>query len=245
MKASCASDIGRKRKVNEDRCFFDANRGLFIVADGVGGHRAGETASEIAVKTVSTSLFPAGGAADYERTGGSVSDAIRRSIGEANEAIYTAASRNPELRGMGTTIVVALRSDSELCIAHVGDSRAYLIRDDLIKQLTEDHSFVAELVRLGRITPEEARRHHLRHVITRCLGTEPQVDVDIQEIRLLSGDYVVLCTDGLSDLVSDGVIKDVVLDAGEPTKACRRLVHLANELGGTDNITVIVVHLDM
>ena len=245
MKVGCASDIGRKRKVNEDRCFFDANKGLFIVADGVGGHIAGETASEIAVKTILASLFPAGGVADYERTGDSVSDAIRRSIREANEAIYTAASRNPELRGMGTTIVVALQSDSELYIAHVGDSRAYLIRDDLIKQLTEDHSYVAELVRLDRITPEQARRHHLRHVITRCLGTEPQVEVDIQEIRLLSGDYVVLCTDGLSDLGSEGVIKDVVLDVREPVEACRRLADLANELGGTDNITVIVAHLDM
>lgn len=245
MKVGCASDIGRKRKVNEDRCFFDANRGLFFVADGVGGHRAGETASEIAVKTISRSLFPAGGVADYEGMEGSISDAIRRSIREANEAIYTAASRNPELRGMGTTIVVALQSDSELYIAHVGDSRVYLIRDDLIKQLTEDHSYVAELVRVGRITAEEARRHHLRHVITRCLGTEPQVDVDVQEIRLRSGDYVVLCTDGLSDMVSDGLIKDVVIDVREPVEACGRLVDLANELGGTDNITVIVVHFDM
>lgn len=245
MKAGCASDIGRQREANEDRCFFDANRGLFIVADGVGGHRAGETASEIAVKTVSRSLFPAGGAAVYERGGGSVSDAIRRSIGEANEAIYTAASQNPELHGMGTTIVVALQSDSGLHIAHVGDSRAYLIRDDLIRQLTEDHSYVAELVRAGRITPEEARRHHLRNVITRCVGTEPQVEVDIQEVRLLSGDYIVLCTDGLSEFVSDGLIKDVVLDAEEPAKACKQLVDLANELGGTDNITVIVAHFDM
>lgn len=245
MKVSCASDIGKQREVNEDRCFFDANTGLFIVADGVGGHRAGETASEIAVKTVSKSLFPADGTAVYERREDAVSDAIRRSIEEANEAIYTAASQNPELHGMGTTIVVSLQSDSELYIAHVGDSRAYLIRDDMIRQLTEDHSYVAELVRAGSITPEEARRHHLRNVITRCVGTEPQVEVDIQEVRLVSGDYVVLCTDGLSELVSDDFIKDVVLDAGNPTEACRQLVDLANQLGGTDNITVIVVHFDM
>lgn len=243
MKAGCASDIGRERKVNEDRCFFDADRGLFIVADGVGGYRAGETASEIAIETILRSLFPADEAAVHER-GGSISDAIKRSIGEANEAIYTAASQNPELHGMGTTIVVALQSDSELYIAHVGDSRAYLIRDDLIRQLTEDHSYVAELVRAGKITPQEARRHHLRNVITRCLGTEPQVEVDIQAVRLASGDYVVLCTDGLSEMVSDGLIKNVVLDVGEPAKACRQLVDLANELGGTDNITVIVVHFD-
>ena len=146
---------------------------------------------------------------------------------------------------MGTTIVVALQSGSGLYIAHVGDSRAYLIRGDLIKQLTEDHSYVAELVRLDRITPEQARRHRLRHVITRCLGTEPQVEADIQKIKLLSGDYVVLCTDGLSDLVSDGVIKDVVLSVRDPVEVCRRLVDLANELGGTANITVIIVHFDM
>jgi serine/threonine protein phosphatase PrpC len=164
---------------------------------------------------------------------------------EVNEASYTVASQNPKLHGMGTTIVVALQSDSELYIAHVGDSRAYLIRDDMIRQLTEDHSYVAELVRAGSITPEEARRHHLRNVITRCVGTKPQVEVDIQEVRLVSGDHIVLCTDGLTEFVSDGIIKDLVLDAGEPAKACKQLVDLANQLGGTDNITVIVAHFDM
>ena len=144
MKVGCASDIGKKREVNEDRCFFDANIGLFIVADGVGGHKAGEIASEIAVKTVSQSLFPDGRTTVHENRGGSVSDAIRRSVEEANEAIYAAASQNPDLHGMGTTIVVALQSYTELYIAHVGDSRAYLIRNHLIKQLTEAHSYVAE-----------------------------------------------------------------------------------------------------
>lgn len=244
MKVGCASDIGKIRKVNEDRCFFDANRGLFIVADGVGGHRAGEMASEMAVKTVLRSLFPAGGTSNKEKEV-SVSDAIRRSIEAANEEIYKAASQNPELHGMGTTIVVALQSNSELYIAHVGDSRAYLIRDNLIRQLTVDHSYVAELVRAGKITPEEARTHHLRNIITRCVGTEPQVNADIQEVKLISGDYIVLCTDGLSEFVSDSLIKNVVLDTGEPAEACRQLVDLANQRGGSDNITVIVVHLDM
>jgi serine/threonine protein phosphatase PrpC len=220
------SHPGRKRRRNEDA--WVCHPPLFAVADGMGGARGGEIASRVAATALGESVD------------GSGESRVVALIQEANRQVYERAREDSDASGMGTTITVALFEDGIVSIGHVGDSRAYLIRDRKVDQLTEDHSLVAELVRSGRLSPEEAEIHPQRSVITRALGTDPDVDVDVFSVEARPGDLFLICSDGLTAMVDDAAILDVVerqrddLDA-----AAKELVAAANRNGGEDNITVV------
>ena len=228
-KVAGVSDTGRKRRRNEDS--YVCRPPLFAVADGVGGARAGELASSLAAGALSESAGSA-------RLPGE--ERVASLIREANRRVYERASSDQDLSGMGTTMTLALADDGVVAIGHVGDSRAYLIRDGRLEQVTQDHSLVAELMRDGRLSPEEAATHPQRSVITRVLGTDPDVDVDTFSVRARRGDLFLLCSDGLTGMLSDEQILMVVerhrdnLDA-----AARALIKAANRGGGDDNITVV------
>jgi serine/threonine protein phosphatase PrpC len=237
------TDVGRKREHNEDNMAYVipkdpqvmAMKGaLFIVADGMGGHAAGEVASEIAVDTVSNAYYMD----DNEE----VIPPLLQSIKRANLAIHQRAAENLLRSGMGTTCVTAVLRGNMAYIANVGDSRGYLVRGGLVRQITQDHSWVAEQVRAGLLTEEQARTHAQRNVITRCLGTQPDVDVDVFIEPLQENDCIVLCTDGLSGLISDEEVMRIV-NQSVPQESVYHLVERANENGGPDNITAIVVRV--
>lgn len=237
------TDVGRKREHNEDNMAYVipkdpqvmAMKGaLFIVADGMGGHAAGEVASEIAVDTVSNAYYMD----DNEDVPTPLLQAIKR----ANLAIHQRAAENLLRSGMGTTCVAAVLRGNMAYIANVGDSRAYMVRGNKVRQITLDHSWVAEQVRAGLLTEEQARTHAQRNVITRCLGTQPDVEVDVFLEPLQENDCLVLCTDGLSGLISDEEVLRIV-DQSVPQESVYHLVERANENGGPDNITAIVVRV--
>jgi protein phosphatase len=233
------TDVGLRREANEDAYLVDVERGLFAVADGMGGHAAGEVASRLAIETLASGLES--GASDSE-------EEMRRSltavIQAANERIAREIRARESLRGMGTTVVAALCRGTRLVVAHVGDSRAYLVRDGLIERLTRDHSWVNEQVQMGILSEEEAQRHPFRNVITRALGSAEPVAVDTVSRALKGGDILLLCSDGLNGLVLDEVILERVLAAsGDLEKAARSLVDAANAAGGDDNVTVVLLRL--
>jgi PPM family protein phosphatase len=220
------SDAGRKRRRNEDA--WVCHPPLFAVADGMGGARGGEIASRVAATALGESVD------------GSGESRVIALIQEANRQVYERAREDTDASGMGTTITVALFEDGIVSIGHVGDSRAYLIRDRKVDQLTEDHSLVAELVRSGRLSPEEAETHPQRSVITRALGTDPDVDVDVFSVEAKPGDLFLICSDGLTGMVDDETILDVVERQREDLDAsAKELIAAANRMGGDDNITVV------
>jgi PPM family protein phosphatase len=224
---AAVTDPGRRRRRNEDA--YVVQPPLFAVADGMGGAQAGEIASRIAASVLRDS------------DGDTGEDAVVNLIQEANRRVYEAAASDEARAGMGTTMTAALVEDGAVLIGHVGDSRAYRIRDGALLQLTEDHSLVAELVRSGRLSPEEADTHPQRSVITRVLGTDPDVDVDTFEIEARPGDVFMICSDGLSSMVDDETILSVVeRNRADLQQTARALVDAANRGGGEDNITVIV-----
>jgi len=224
---------GRKRPKNEDAVGHALTPwgGVFVVADGMGGHRTGEVAARLAVETILESLKEAEPSPK----------ALLEAFEGANARIYAEAQR-PENRGMGTTATCLLLDLPYALIAHVGDSRAYLLRGEELSLLTEDHSWVAERVRQGLLSPEEARTHRWRNVITNALGSFPQARVDLLGLKLLPEDTFLLCTDGLSGVLEDRTLKEVLKNF-PPEEAARRLVELANEWGGPDNVSAIVVRL--
>ena len=234
------SQAGLQRAVNEDHLATPegldseilARRGrLYIVADGMGGHAAGEQASALTVSTVMEAYY---GHPSLD-PGQALTDAIR----QANAAIYRQAQR-AETAGMGSTVVAALVRGHELYIAHVGDSRAYLIRGQTIRQLTRDHSWVAEQVRAGLLSEEEARHHPQRNIVTRSLGSEPEVEIDLSREALSPGDAVLLCSDGLTDQVRDEEIGQIVAGS-DPSEAANQLIELASQRGGSDDVTALVI----
>jgi PPM family protein phosphatase len=238
MKVAAATDRGRVRPANEDSVLADPKAGILIVADGMGGHAAGEVASDLAVRTISEGLREAL-AADPGLP--ELPSLLRQVIERANLAIRERAAGDLSLRGMGTTLAMAVARGGRLWLAHVGDSRAYLLRNGQIRRLTEDHSLVAQMVRAGQITLEESRKHHLRNVITRSLGFEANAQAEIQMIDWTPGDCLLLCSDGLTNLMEDSEIAGAVAACGEDLPAaCRELIGLANERGGTDNVSVVV-----
>jgi protein phosphatase len=219
------TDTGRRRRHNEDT--YVLHPPLF--ADGMGGAQAGELASRLAAEAIEDAQGDGGGA---ERVTSLVQDANRR--------VYDRSRQDSTLSGMGTTMTVALVEDDVVTIGHVGDSRAYLIRGGALKQLTDDHSLVAELVRSGRLTPEEAESHPQRSVITRALGTDPDVDVDTFTVEPQAGDVFLLCSDGLTSMVGDeAILRIVEQHGGDLDAAARELIASANKGGGEDNITVV------
>jgi protein phosphatase len=221
--------------------------GIYIVADGMGGHQAGEVASKMAVQIISTTLLD-----NFRQAKGAPSPSlcVKQAIDKANAEIHARASGNPQLSSMGTTVTLGLRLDNRLYLGHVGDSRAYLIRGGVIKQLTDDHSVVAQLLKAGMITPEEIKTHPDQGKIFRCLGTSEQVAIDTysqsgkkDKLILQNGDSLVFCTDGLTGHVTDDEILDYVHKGDDAHSACRDLILLANLRGGEDNISLIVVRV--
>jgi PPM family protein phosphatase len=233
LQAGAATDVGRVRQINEDRYLADEQ--LFAVADGVGGHQAGEVASQTAVETLQREF--AGG----EHT----TEGLVAAVEAANKAVWQLAQGSREKRGMGTTLtalaLVQVDGEEQLALANVGDSRTYILQQGELLQLTEDHSLVEELVRDGKLTPAEAQTHPQRSIITRALGMEPAIEVDSWEIIPYQGDRILLCSDGLTNELSDERIASTLRQLADPQEAARDLVRQARAAGGSDNITVVVV----
>jgi serine/threonine protein phosphatase PrpC len=250
-KLSCVgvSDAGRVREHNEDTIGTDAGIGLVALADGMGGYKAGEVASGIAVRTVMSLLKDA-----VERENLAVPDTqsglsrsgilLRDAVQRANKIIYQTARTQANCEGMGTTVVAGLFFDDRLTIAHVGDSRLYRLRGHELKQVTEDHSLLQELVARGFYTPEEAQRAAAKNYVTRALGVESTVEVDVTEIPVQKGDLFILCSDGLTDMVEDEDIQLTASTFGANLETlARQLVLLGNDNGGRDNISIVLVRV--
>ena len=244
------SDVGRRRDFNEDTFAVDLVNGLFAIADGMGGAAAGEVASSIAIATLTEYISRTASEASPDRPFGwddrlsGQANRLRSGILLANEKIYRTIEEHEEMKGMGTTLVAALARDSGVCVGHVGDSRVYLCRDGQLRQITSDHSWVNEQVSLGLLTREEALRHPFRNVITRALGSREQVSADVTELPLSPGDRILLCSDGLTNMLDDRRILQVLGDHQRDYEAAAaELIRQANEAGGDDNITVIVAGL--
>jgi PPM family protein phosphatase len=231
FRAAAATDVGKVRDHNEDAYLVDDTLGLVAVADGMGGHNAGEVASAAALDALRVAFG----------AGATIDDAVSA----ANEIVYEQSVADRKLRGMGTTLTAgALGIDGTLLIGHVGDSRAYLVRDGSLERITTDHSLVAELIQAGELTDEEAERDPRRSMITRALGLEPGVDVDIESVDLRAGDRLLLCSDGLTTMVSESEVTSLVVDEHDSHVAARKLVDAANDAGGTDNITVVIIDIE-
>jgi serine/threonine protein phosphatase PrpC len=233
VESAGVTDAGRKRRRNEDS--FVREPPLFVVADGMGGAQAGEVASRLAA-TAFRDFHDADELEPEER--------VRAIVQEANKRIYERARSDAEASGMGTTITAALLVDGRVTVGHVGDSRAYRIRDDQIEQLTDDHSLVADLVRSGRIAPEEADTHPQRSVITRALGTDPEVDVDTFTVDAQPRDLFLLCSDGLTTMVDDEHLLSIIGRSKSLEEAAKALVKAANRAGGEDNVTVVMFSIE-
>ena len=235
IKFAAKTDVGRKRKLNEDSFCVAEDIGLFLVADGMGGHAAGEIASSTAVDVVRTSL------SQWLKKGPHNSELFARAVQLANRAVFEMAEKGAGMKGMGTTIAGILACDNSFTAANVGDSRIYRIRNG-IEQLSADHSVVGMQLSMGLITKEEAKRSAYKNVITRAVGTAGAVEVDTKDEGIIKNDMILICSDGLSSLVEDNDILDTVNRSGDSLdKACDELIGLANFNGGDDNITVVLV----
>jgi protein phosphatase len=243
------SDTGRIREHNEDTIGTDADIGLVVLADGMGGYKAGEVASGIAVRTVMTLVKEA-----VEREDLSIPDPetglsrpgilLRDAIHRANKIIYQTAKTQANCEGMGTTVVAGLFFDDKLTVAHVGDSRLYCLRGSEFRQVTQDHSLLQELVSRGFYTPEEAQRAAAKNYVTRALGVEPTVDVDVTEVPVSKDDLYLLCSDGLSDMVEDADIHLTISTFGGNLETlAKQLVLLSNDNGGRDNVSIVAVRV--
>ncbi len=238
MKAYAKTDVGKKRSVNQDFFYCCDGRigsflNLFIVADGMGGHRAGDYASKLCVSAIVKSI-------QHSRHVTPVT-VLDEAIIAANEAVYKEAGRSEEYEGMGTTVVACTLFENKLYVANIGDSRLYIIGDD-IRQITSDHSLVEEMVKNGNITESEARIHPQKNIITRALGIDELVQADYFEITLKEKDIILMCTDGLTNMVEDDDIEYIVKHSGGMEEAVDALIAKANENGGSDNITVILAY---
>jgi protein phosphatase len=245
IEARGVTDVGQRRDHNEDAFLVDEGLGLFIVADGMGGHAGGGTASRLAVDTIRASVARAKADeparfSDSGDDGAGIPDVLQQAVEEACAVIYRTAQGEPELAGMGTTVTAALVGGRTAFVAHVGDSRCYLLREGRIYQVSEDHSLVNEQLKAGAISADEAKHSRFKNIITRSVGFEQQVVVDLMGLELQGGDALVVCCDGLSNLVDDPEILSIV-EESPIDLAPGRLVALANDRGGDDNITAIVV----
>ncbi len=242
------TDVGRKRAHNEDSLSISDDLGLYLVADGMGGHNAGEVASSTAVETVTSFVHRFTGDKDVttslspDTEISQKADVLVSAVRLANRQVSIRAREKYEYVGMGTTIVAIFIEEDTAHIANVGDSRAYLIRNSKIKQLTTDHSWINEQIQKQIIPKEDARNHRWRNVITRALGNKPDVEIDLVSVDLKSGDLLLLCTDGLSGMLEDNEQFQIISRSkGNLEKACKDLINAANERGGLDNITVILL----
>lgn len=241
------SDVGLKRAHNEDRFCAEPSLGLYAVCDGMGGRNAGEIASALAIEAIQKHIqaaadqpeLPLVGAADPAFS--SQTNRLASAIRLANQTIYEEACHRPDYAGMGTTVVAAMIKDQILSVAHVGDSRVYLIRNQTIRPLTMDHSLLAEQIFLGLMNEDEAARSPQKNVMTRALGVQPTVDVDLGELPIRSHDRLLLCSDGLTRGVTSDEILKMLSGTDDPQTMSQRLVALANDVGGEDNTTVVLV----
>jgi serine/threonine protein phosphatase PrpC len=246
VKTAGLTHVGRQRQHNEDSFLVENTARLFLVADGMGGHAAGEIASRIAVDSISEFIlhtkeddgtWPHAYDERFKRSTNRLMAAVRM----ANTRVLEAMRKDARLRGMGTTVVAAIADGDMMSFAHVGDSRAYMIRDNTLTRITNDHSWVFEQVQAGMLTEAEAEKHPLRNVITRALGGALQVNPDASEIQAKPGDMFLLCSDGLTGMVPEEEILRIVAENADPVVACQKLIDEANERGGLDNITAILV----
>ncbi len=249
IHAAGNTDVGCVRKHNEDSFLVDSGLGLFMVADGLGGHAAGEVASQIVVETVARFVgetlekdrtWPV----EYDPSLSYDGNRLKVALLLSDQAIAEDIRRNPERETMGSTVVVGLFHGPKLTMAHVGDSRAYVLGPDGIRQVTRDHSWVAEQVANGILTPSEARVHPFRNVITQALGNGGDLDVEVQNLELSKSERLLLCSDGLSGMIGDKQIWDIVKQTDDLNLAVESLINAAREHGGEDNITVILVGLE-
>jgi protein phosphatase len=247
--AAAASHQGRVRVANEDAFGICADEGLFVVCDGMGGAAAGEIASRVAVDAMVRSLCGQTKVPDGKDTakptegkyGSGVPALLRAAVADANNLVFSQAARDSRLHGMGTTLVALLTKQKSVWVAHVGDSRCYRMRDGVLEQLTHDHSLVDEQVKLGQLTREEADRSPLRNVITRAVGSQRSVNVEIGEFEVVPGDLFLLCSDGLTRELSDARIQSLLKQPDDLDVLCQRLVDSANDAGGRDNVTCVLV----
>jgi len=241
MRISCAgnTDVGVVRAGNEDSFLLDCSRGLFIVADGMGGHAAGEVASEMAVQIIEGEVGAVRGLSD-----GEAANRMRQAIQKANNAIFERTLAEQDKRGMGTTTTVMALFSRRYLIGQVGDSRAYLLRQGELFQLTKDHSYVQEQVDAGLLTPDQARTHPYSNVITRCVGANEEVAPDIYFGNLEAGDVILLATDGLTGMLEDPQLQGILGSEANPEACVNRMISDANRRGGLDNITAIVIRID-
>jgi len=247
FRSAARTDVGMKREHNEDSFLVNEDLGLYVVCDGMGGHAGGETASRLAVQTIEKELMSAKLRVDdpfAAQTGlpeSPLAGALREAVEGACAAVFRTSRANPDLAGMGTTCISLLVHGDHAIVGHVGDSRAYLIRDGQVWQLSEDHSLVNEQVRAGLLTEEEAKHSRLKNIITRSVGFEEDVLVDVVGVETRSGDKFLLCSDGLSNLIDTDEIRDALVRT-DLTQVPDLLIQLANSRGGDDNITVVAVH---
>jgi protein phosphatase len=248
LRVGAGTDIGRVRAINEDVYLSRAEQGLFVVCDGMGGSEGGEVASQMAVDAILEQLAsdslgafapaPTDGQRYLPHTS-RLAAAVRRS----NQVIYRQAQQDARHAEMGTTIVGALIEDHIASVAHVGDSRAYLWHDDALEPLTRDHSLVEAQVRAGLLDREASLRSAQQNILLRVMGREPEIDVDLIEVPVQPGDYLLLCSDGLTRMVSDHTLAAAICDLRDPQRICDHLIEAANRNGGADNITVVVVEV--
>lgn len=241
------SDPGVCRETNEDSFCLAEGLSLYMVADGMGGHAAGEVASRMAVEMICGHIERARFVREpfsgkYREELHDATNRLASAVRLANEAIFRASLENPAWHGMGTTLAAIRGAGDRVGIVHVGDSRVYLIRKGGHEQITDDHTLVSEQMREGLLSAEEAERSPMKNYLTRALGQREMVDVDLREVTVRSGDRLLICTDGLTNMVPEDVLLATVRSTSSPRVACRRLVEMANRLGGKDNITVVMMY---
>lgn len=251
VQVAARTDVGCVRANNEDNVGYDVACGVYVVCDGMGGQAAGEVASQLAVETVLDYFRRFSGQGHFPAIGEKFDDispgasALASAVQAAGIRIFQQALEHPEREGgMGSTIAAVLLHESKASVAHVGDSRVYLLRDGSMRQLTADHSLVMERVRRGLMTQEEAERSNMQNIITRALGSEPSVEPDVQDVDIQSGDVFLLATDGLTKLVKDDSLRAIISESENLDKAADSLIVAAREAGGDDNITCLVVRVE-
>jgi len=244
LSATGKTDQGLLRSNNEDNFYLDEKLGLLVVADGMGGHASGETASKLAVNVIRDYFQgPQKMTGDYNHSYSEFTNKLNSAIRLANLAVFEAAQSSPQLKGMGTTIAAVLLMGNRLSIAHIGDSRVYLVRAGNIEQLTDDHSIVNEQVKRDLITKEEAAKSEMKNILTKALGISADTEADLDELTMFEGDILLLCSDGLNIMMTDEAILEIISFAENPVAACDSLINAANEKGGKDNITVVIGYL--